>query len=162
LSIARRIALSTARHGIRNHPMSNERRKRQQARQQQDQPTKVDSRVIWIAVAVVVVFAVGVYFFSRKKVSPLDGFAKCLTAKQAKMYGLFWCPHCAEQKEMFDSAVQYIPYVECGIEGSHQEESKCMALNIKNFPTWFFADGTRVEGKQSLEFLSQKTGCALP
>jgi hypothetical protein len=30
-----------------------------------------------------------------------DGFAKCLASKQAKMYGLYWCPHCAEQKEMF-------------------------------------------------------------
>jgi len=141
--------------------MSNERRKRQKARQQEEQP-KNNTRTILIAVAIVVVFAGGVYFFSRKRHSPLDAFAQCLGAKQAKMYGLFWCPHCSEQKEMFDSAAQYLPYIECGIEGSHQEEPKCVQANMKNFPTWVFPDGTRVEGKQSLEFLSQKTGCSLP
>jgi hypothetical protein len=141
--------------------MSNERRKRQQARQQEDRP-KYNTRTILIAVAIVVVFAVVVYSVSRKRQSPLDAFAQCLGAKQAKMYGLFWCPHCSEQKEMFDSAAQYLPYIECGIEGSHQEEPKCLQAGIKNFPTWVFPDGTRVEGKQALEFLSQKTGCSLP
>ena len=92
----------------------------------------------------------------------LDGFAQCLTAKQAKMYGAYWCPHCEEQKEMFDSSFDYAPYVECGIKGSKALEPICSQLGIKRFPTWIFADGTRAEGKQDLTFLSDKTGCALP
>ncbi len=92
----------------------------------------------------------------------LDAFAQCLTAKQAKMYGAYWCPHCDEQKEMFGSSFQYAPYVECGIKGSHALEPACTQTGIKRFPTWIFADGTRVEGKQELTFLSDKTGCVLP
>ena len=34
------------------------------------------------------------------------------------MYGLYWCPHCIEQKEMFGAAFHYVPYVECAIKGS--------------------------------------------
>ena len=34
------------------------------------------------------------------------------------MYGLYWCPHCIEQKEMFGDAFHYVPYVECAIKGS--------------------------------------------
>ena len=34
------------------------------------------------------------------------------------MYGLYWCPHCIEQKQMFGEAFHYVPYVECAIKGS--------------------------------------------
>lgn len=78
------------------------------------------------------------------------------------MYGLYWCPHCEDQKEMFGSSFQYIPYVECGVKGSHKEEQVCTDAGVKNFPTWQFADGGRIEGPQALQFLSQKTGCSLP
>ena len=27
-----------------------------------------------------------------------DSFAHCLAKKEAKMYGLYWCPHCADKK----------------------------------------------------------------
>ena len=142
--------------------MSQERRQRQQVRQQQEHPKAGSRNVILIAVLIVVVFAGIVYFLKRKHVGRLDAFAQCLTAKQAKMYGAFWCPHCAEQKEMFDSSVDYLPYIECGVKGSRALEPVCTQVGIKRFPTWIFADGTRVEGKQELTFLSDKTGCALP
>lgn len=142
--------------------MSQERRQKQQARQQQGQPRAASRNLILIAVLIVVAFAGIVYFLKRKHVGRLDAFAQCLTAKQAKMYGAFWCPHCQEQKEMFDSSFEYAPYVECGIKGSKALEPICSQLGIKRFPTWIFADGTRVEGKQDLTFLSDKTGCPLP
>ena len=78
------------------------------------------------------------------------------------MYGAFWCPHCAEQKELFGSSFQYAPYIECGIQGSHGINQVCTDAGIKRFPTWVFTDGERVEGKKSLEYLSDKTGCPLP
>jgi hypothetical protein len=140
--------------------MSDERRKRKQARHQKEEP-KSSTRTLMIGAAIVVVFAGAIYLVNHKRSGPLDAFAQCLGTKQAKMYGLFWCPHCAEQKEMFDSSAQYLPYIECGIKGSHTEEPACLKANVRNFPTWVFADGTRVEGKQSLKYLSDKTGCSL-
>ena len=140
--------------------MSQERRERQQARERQEQPKA--RTIIIVAVLIVGALAAVVYFLRRNHVGRLDAFAQCLTAKQAKMYGLYSCPHCAEQKEMFDSSFKYAPYVECGIKGSHSLEPGCTQVGVKRFPTWIFADGTRLEGKQELEFLSEKTGCSLP
>jgi glutaredoxin len=98
----------------------------------------------------------------RKRGSRLDAFAKCLAAKQTKMYGAYWCPHCVEQKEMFESSFKYVPYVECGVPGSRDEAQVCKDAGIKHFPTWQFAGGERQEGTKSLAELSTKTGCSLP
>ncbi len=142
--------------------MSQERRKRQQQRQGEEQPNPRRSRFIIIAVIIVIAFAAAYYFGWHRHTTRLDAFAKCLTAKQAKMYGAFWCPHCEEQKEKFGSSFQYAPYVECGIKGSKGIEPVCTEAGIKRFPTWIFADGTRVEGEHELEFLGEQTGCSLP
>ena len=119
----------------------------------------------WIVLAIVVMVAlwIGYDYFSYRKVSTLDGFAKCTNAKGARMYGAWWCPHCAEQKDQFGLAFQYVNYVECGIEGqSHSENEQCKQSGIHNFPTWEFADGSRKEGTLPLSELSQRTGCKLP
>jgi len=142
--------------------MSQERRKRQQQRQGQEQPNSGGPRSIMIAIAIVVAFAAAYYFLWHRHNSRLDAFAKCLTVKQAKMYGAFWCPHCEEQREKFGSSVDYIPYIECGIKGSKGIAAVCTDAGIKRFPTWIFVDGTRVEGAHELDFLSRETGCALP
>jgi len=142
--------------------MSQERRQRQEVRERQEHPNLGSRNIIIIAVLIVVAFAAVVYFVRKNHVGRLDDFAKCLTAKQAKMYGAYWCPHCDEQKDMFDASFKYAPYVECGIKGSRALQPICTEVGIKRFPTWIFPDGTRVEGKQELEFLSDKTGCALP
>jgi len=141
--------------------MSQERRKRQQERQgiKQTQPVP---RTVVIAIVIVVVFAVAYFFIHHRETKRLDAFAQCLTAKQAKMYGAFWCPHCEEQKEKFGSSFQYAPYIECGIKGSQAIAPVCTQAGIKRFPTWIFADATRVEGEHELEFLGDKTGCSLP
>jgi hypothetical protein len=142
--------------------MSQERRERQQQRQKQEQPNPGQSRYIAIAMVIVIAFAAAYYFLWHRHNSRLDAFAKCLTAKQAKMYGAFWCPHCEEQKDKFGSSFQYAPYVECGIKGSKGIEPVCTQAGIKRFPTWIFADGTRVEGEHELNFLGEQTGCSLP
>jgi hypothetical protein len=142
--------------------MSQERRKRQQKREGREQPNPNRTLYIMIAIVIIIAFAAAYYFFWFKHTSRLDAFAKCLTAKQAKMYGAFWCPHCEEQKEKFGSSFQYAPYIECGIKGSKGIEPVCTQAGIKRFPTWIFADGTRVEGEHELDFLGQETGCSLP
>ena len=120
---------------------------------------------LWLGVAMIVLAgAWSAYYFLyyRRDVSTLDGFAQCLTAKGAKMYGAWWCPHCAEQKEMFGLAFHYVNYVECSEPGLRTENDACKQAGIKNFPTWQYPDGSRTEGNQPLSTLSEKTGCALP
>jgi hypothetical protein len=120
------------------------------------------TRKIVTAVLIVAAFAAAIYLGLRKRGNRLDAFAKCLAAKQAKMYGAYWCPHCADQKEMFESSFQYVPYVECGVKGSRDEAQVCKDAGIKHFPTWQFADGERQEGTLALQALGTRTGCSLP
>ena len=126
------------------------------------QATSFPTRKIVTGVLIVAAFAAVIYLGLRKRGNRLDGFAKCLAAKQVKMYGAYWCPHCAEQKEMFEASFQFVPYVECGVPGSREEAASCKDAGIKHFPTWQFADGERREGTQPLQSLSAKTGCNLP
>jgi hypothetical protein len=141
--------------------MSNPRKQRRQDRDTDAQP-KAFVRNVVIVVVIVAVCA-GLYLFLRRKHdSRMDAFAQCLGIKGAKMYGAYWCPHCAEQKELFGSSFQYAPYVECGIKGSRNQAQVCIDAGVKRFPTWVFANGVRVEGEQSLELLGDTTGCPLP
>ena len=88
-------------------------------------------------------------------------FATCLKDSGAKFYGAFWCPHCLEQKRMFNGAHDELPYVECSTT-DHNQTQECTDLGIESYPTWEFADGERVEGVMSLEMLAEKTNCQLP
>jgi len=109
--------------------MSEERRRRQQDRQQEAQPNLWIRKLAIFAVLVAVV--AGAYLLLRhKQTSRLNTFAQCLTAKGAKMYGAYWCPHCETQKEMFGSSFQYAPYVECGVKGSHTPAQACTDANV--------------------------------
>lgn len=132
------------------------------SREREAQPGSSSARKIVVALLIVAAFAAVIYLGLRKRGSRLDGFAKCLAAKQAKMYGAYWCPHCADQKEMFESSFQYVPYVECGVPGSRDEAPICKDAGIKHFPTWQFGDGERQEGALPLQALGTRTGCSLP
>src|SRR5882672_4838986 len=113
--------------------MSDERKKGRKKQLQQGPWRKVIT-----AALIVAAFAAAYLLGIRKRASRLDHFAQCLASKQVKMYGAFWCPHCAEEKETFGPSFQYVPYVECGIEGSRAEQPVCLQAGIKNFPTWQF------------------------
>jgi hypothetical protein len=142
--------------------MSEERRKRQEQRRGGDSSGSKPWRDVLLGV-VIVTAVVAAYLIGRhRRVSHLTAFAQCLSAKQAKMYGAYWCPHCADQKEIFGSSFQYMPYVECGIKGSRAEAPECLQAGVKRFPTWQFSDGERREGMMQLKALSEKTGCSLP
>jgi hypothetical protein len=141
--------------------MSDERRKRQQQNTATAEPFKLSREVlIWIGIVVVIALSyLGWWYYRNHR---YDDFAKCLASKQTKMYGLYWCPHCAEQKAMFGKAFQYVPYVECAIKGSRELVPECKAANIKLFPSWQFANNPPKEGVFPMEELSDKTGCTLP
>jgi hypothetical protein len=125
---------------------------------------KSGPRWLWIIVALVFLIAIwlGYNFYYYRKVSTLDGFAKCLKSKGAHMYGAWWCPHCQEQKEDFGYAFQYVNYTECSLPEQRIETEQCKQAGIQHFPTWQFADGSKTEGVLPLSELSQKTGCRLP
>jgi len=143
--------------------MSQERRKKQAARAPQGpKDYRPLMRKLAIFAAIAVVAGIGWYFGIYRPSHKLDAFAKCLTDKQAHMYGAFWCPHCQDQKEKFDASFEYVNYTECGIEGQRGITAQCKSVGIQKFPTWFFANNEKQEAVLSLEDLSQKTGCSLP
>ena len=146
----------------KNISMSELRRKRQEAKAAGEgaRATRI-GRLILIVVLIGTALGLAIYAWKRPRVSRLDGFAKCLAARQIKMYGLYWCTHCEEQKEMFGSAFQYVSYIECGTKGVRAEQASCVQVGVKNFPTWQFAT-ERHEGVLPLETLSEKSGCSLP
>lgn len=140
--------------------MSEERRNRQQERDRGASDGKTKNALTYgiVLILLVAAYIAGRHYRNHK----YDNFAKCLAAKQAKMYGLSWCPHCADQKAMFGEAFHYVPYVECGIQPSKEETTECKAAGLKLFPSWQFGMDLPKEGVLSLEALSDKTGCSLP
>lgn len=90
-------------------------------------------------------------------------FSKCLTRKEIKMYGTYWCPHCQNQKDMFGpQGFKEVIYVECDARGENAKPQECLKANITGYPTWIFPDGSRLFGEVSLERLAEKSGCELP
>jgi hypothetical protein len=143
--------------------MSEERRKRQQERASGASSGEKSTR--YIAYGVVLVLFAAAFFAGRYyKNHKYDSFAKCLASKGAKMYGLYWCPHCADQKRMFGDAFRNVPYVECAVgePGNGKLAPQCQAAGLKLFPSWQFGNEPPKEGVLSLEELSAKTGCSLP
>lgn len=139
--------------------MSEERRKRQQGRGVPNPQNR--KKVITYVVVLILLgcaFVAGRFYRNHK----YDSFAKCLASKQAKMYGLYWCPHCLDQKQMFGDSFHYVPYVECAIKGSREMAPECKAAGVKLFPSWQFGSEAPKEGVLSLNALSDKTGCSLP
>lgn len=88
-----------------------------------------------------------------------DDLAKCLAAKNVKMYGAYWCSHCQAQKKAFGNSWQYIKYIECSLPGGKGQTEECNEAGIKGYPTWDFDNGERLSGGVSLEQLGEKSGC---
>jgi hypothetical protein len=139
--------------------MSEERRKRQQAGEKDSSKTKKVILYVLVAALFVGAYLAGRYFKNHK----YDSFARCLATKNARMYGLYWCPHCADQKREFGSSFRYVPYIECASENDpHELTPACKAAGVKLFPSWQFGADPPKEGVLTLQELSQKTGCSLP
>ncbi len=115
---------------------------------------------LWVVLPIFVVAVAFTYlrFFTP---SVLADFAKCLTEKKAVFYGMFDCPHCLAQKADFGRSMQYITYVECKLPNNTWSD-ECKEAGITATPTWKFDGKDPVTGRQSLQFLADKTGCTLP
>jgi glutaredoxin len=123
-----------------------------------------------IRIAIIVMFAICaalaafVYWQGLPPPAHLyDTLAKCIAQSSTTFYGASWCPHCAAQKTKFGTGAQYLPYVECASPSgaSSSETQVCIDHNITQYPTWVFADGSRLVGVQTPQTLATKTGCAL-
>lgn len=89
-------------------------------------------------------------------------FADCLKNRKAIFYGLFDCGPCQDQKKLFTDGTERLPYVECKSQEDGTLLSACADKDITGYPTWVFADGSRLVGFQDLKVISQTTGCPLP
>lgn len=84
----------------------------------------------------------------------------CLINEGAKMYGAYWCPHCADQKAKFGADFKSALYIECSLPNRQGQTAACQQAGIKSYPTWEFAGGERVEEVLSLKQLAERTGCS--
>ncbi len=91
-----------------------------------------------------------------------DTFATCLKNKGAVFYGTFWCTHCQSQKKLFGSSQKLLPYIECSSADGRSQLQTCKDKKIESYPTWEFADGSRLSGEIPLQQLADKTSCILP
>lgn len=88
--------------------------------------------------------------YSREQI---DGLAKCLNEKSAKMFGTEWCSHCKEQKAFFAESFQFVDYVDCDFS-----KEECESAGVKGYPTWLI-DGKLYPGARKLEDLAWLSGC---
>ena len=80
-----------------------------------------------------------------------------LRARGAVFYGAWWCPACFQQKNLFGKeGGNSLPYVEC--DKTDDGRSRCMAAQIRAFPTWYLAGKERREGVQTIEELKIWSG----
>jgi hypothetical protein len=123
--------------------------------------------LIILIIVVIVLIALLVWggIWSGKKTDPkLETFAQCLAEKNVTMYGAVWCSWCKKQKADFGESFKYINYVECP-----DNPQRCLAAGVQGYPAWIFQDSStsspqavkKLEGYQTLEQLSQASGCAL-
>ena len=121
-----------------------------------------------IRIAIIVMFAIcaalAIFVYWQGLPPPAhlyDALAKCIAQSSTTFYGAYWCPHCEAETTKFGTGAQYLPYVECAIQGTSTQTQVCIDHNIVQYPTWVFADGSRLVGVQSPQTLATKTGCAL-
>lgn len=143
--------------------MSQQRKERRQAAEEEPQRDPAFLRKVIIGAVIVLALGATYYVGYQRRAHRYDGFARCLAQGDVKMYGAYWCPHCAEQKELFRASFKYVPYIECGVPGDTSKVLPvCSQAGIKHYPTWQFPPvGERVEGALPLEDLSLRTGCPL-
>ena len=115
-----------------------------------------------VGIGVVVLLFVGLGIWNKTQPGKYDAFAQCLGEKGAIFYGAFWCPHCQATKKLFGSSAKLLPYIECSTPDGSAQLQACTDKKIESYPTWEFADGSRLSGEIPMAQLAEKTGCVLP
>jgi thiol-disulfide isomerase/thioredoxin len=120
------------------------------------------STLFWGFIGLLIVGGIAGTWYMKTLPGQYDALAQCLGEKGAKFYGAFWCPHCKEQKRIFGNSAELLPYVECSMPNGKDQTAACKDKNIQSYPTWEFADGSRITGEQQPGVLAEKTGCEMP
>lgn len=119
-----------------------------------------------VLIEVVIVIAVGGLWMSYRSDAPrreaYTNLVECLKEKEAVFYGAFWCPRCAQQKNLFGSSAKKLPYVECSTPDGRDQTQQCGDEGITSYPTWEFKDGVRCAGMMPGAILAHLSECALP
>jgi hypothetical protein len=120
--------------------------------------------IFFIIILVIIVGGIGFFVsgYETKSDPKVDAFAQCISLSGAKFYGTFWCSHCQNQKKMFGPSQKLLPYIECSTLNGQDQLPICKEAGIEGYPTWVFADESRLSGELSFETLSSKTQCPLP
>lgn len=119
--------------------------------------------LIWLSViGLFVVGVLGFGIYSATQPGKYDTFAQCINDSGATFFGAFWCPHCQEQKAMFGKSASLLPYKECSTPDGQGQLQECTDAEVTGYPTWEFADGSRIGGVAQMESLAEKTNCELP
>jgi hypothetical protein len=143
----------------------------------QKKKSKNGMMIFWIIIGLIVVIFLSQFLFdggspktgnnnidafspgvvsSDGQVSELDSFAQCLTESGAVFYGTEWCGHCANQKAMFGTSMQYINFVDCD-----ENRAACQAAGVPGYPTWGIPGTDNLVGTQQFSSLAAATGCSL-
>jgi uncharacterized membrane protein len=119
--------------------------------------------------------AAGKVFYTVKEQSGSAeiSLAKHLKAVNAKMYSVYWCPHCADQKKDFGvQALAELPALECDAGGKKPQVAACQT-GLENaakefgdkkkvgYPTWEI-NGKYFSGEQPLTELAKLSGYTGP
>jgi glutaredoxin-related protein len=93
----------------------------------------------------------------RESTAQAVELAKEMQQKGITMYGAFWCPHCARQKEIFGKeAWSYINYVECASKGYGY---KGICKDVDGYPEFKDKRGKfNVDGERPLEVFAKELG----
>ena len=119
-------------------------------------------KYLWVVILLAIIAGIVWLIKTPGKPGKLDAFATCIKDSGASYYGAFWCPNCKNQEALFGRSAKLLPRVECSTPDGKGQLPVCQEAKIEGYPTWQFADGTRVSGTQSLERLSELTSCQLP
>ena len=88
----------------------------------------------------------------------LKALAIHLRDSGARFYGTYWCPSCQQQKALFESSADRLPFIECTPNGrSGPLNFDCVANDIRDYPTWIIG-GRRQTGVVPAAELAQMSG----
>ena len=122
---------------------------------------KTKKMIPWVITVLVIGGFIALLVTQANKPGKYDNLAQCINNSGATFYGAFWCPHCQATKAMFGKSAKLLPYVECSTPDGKSQLPVCTEKEVKGYPTWVFADGTRLTGEQTLQELADKTACPL-
>ncbi len=97
--------------------------------------------------------------------APVDlvQLAKHLDQEGFEFYGAAWCPACTQQKQLFQDGQEYLPFTDVTLnDAARSQDPQYADLNITEYPTWIFPDGTHHSGVQSIESLIDASGYVNP